>query len=165
MAELLTANYTFVNERLARHYGMPNVSGNEFRRVTLRDDTRTGLLGQASILTVTSYSHRTSPVLRGKFVLEMFFGTPPPPPPPNVPALKEADPQNPLSMRRRMEDSVKNPVCKSCHTPMDPIGFALENFNAIGQWRDTDAGLPIDASGTFGVQWSGGVQAGAATAQ
>jgi hypothetical protein len=149
VTDLLTANYTFVNERLARHYGIPNISGPEFRRVTIRDDVRTGLLGQASILTVTSYANRTSPVLRGKFVLDMFLGTPPPPPPANVPALKDNDPQNPLPMRRRMEDSVKAPVCASCHSLIDPIGFALENFDATGKWRDTDGGVPIDASGAL----------------
>jgi hypothetical protein len=149
VTDLLTADYTFVNERLARHYGIPNIVGPEFQRVTVRDQARTGLLGQASILTVTSYANRTSPVLRGKFILEIFLGTPPPPPPPNVPALKENDPQLPQPLRRRMEEFVKAPACGSCHRVMDPIGFAFENFDAIGQWRDTDAGLPIDASGTL----------------
>ena len=149
VTDLLTADYTFLNERLARHYGIPNIVGPEFRRVTVRDQARTGLLGQGSILTVTSYANRTSPVLRGKFILEIFLGAPPPPPPANVPALRENDPQHPQPMRRRLEESVKAPVCASCHRVIDPIGFAFENFDAIGQWRDTDAGLPIDASGTL----------------
>jgi hypothetical protein len=149
VTELLTANYTFVNERLAQHYGIPNISGPEFRRITVRDDARTGILGQGSVLTVTSYAHRTSPVLRGKFVLEAFFGAPPPPPPPNVPRLRENDPTHPTTMRARMEDAVKAPVCASCHSLMDPLGFALENFDAVGRWRETDSGLPIDASGAF----------------
>jgi mono/diheme cytochrome c family protein len=149
LMDLLTANYTFLNDRLAHHYGVGKVTGSQFRRVTLPDDARAGLLGQASILTVTSYSTRTSPVLRGKYVLETFLGAPPPPPPPNVPALRNEDPENPSSMRARMAQHRKNPVCASCHNGMDPLGFALENFDAIGRWRNIDGGAPIDASGTL----------------
>ena len=150
VAELMTADYTFVNERLARHYGIPNVYGDHFRRVKVSDGNRRGLLGQGSILTVTSRANRTSPVLRGKWVLDNVLGTPPPPPPPNVPALKEsgAEIRN-LTMRQRTEQHRANPVCASCHSRMDPIGFALDNFNAIGQWRTTDGSTPIDASGTL----------------
>ena len=149
--ELLTADYTFVNERLARHYGMPSVYGSHFRRVQFIDDARGGLLGHGSILTVTSYAHRTSPVVRGKWLLENILGAPPPPPPANVPALEENDEGGrPTSVRERMEAHRRNPVCASCHAPMDPLGFALENFDATGRWRDSSAsGDPIDASGTF----------------
>jgi hypothetical protein len=161
-SDLLTANHTFLNERLARHYGIPNVYGNHFRRVTFNDERRAGLLGQGSILTVTSYATRTSPVLRGKWLLENILGSPPPPAPPNVPALKEnkQDGQE-LSVRERMEQHRKNPVCASCHSRMDPLGFALENFNAIGQWREAgEGGKPVDASGTFpdGTKFDGPAQ-------
>ncbi len=148
--DLLNANYTFVNERLARHYGIPDVYGSRFRRVTITDDARRGLLGQGSFLLVTSYATRTSPVLRGKWILENVLGTPVPPPPPNVPALKENAPgAKPLSVRARLEEHRKNPACAVCHKIMDPVGFALENFDAVGQWRDVDAGAPIDASGVL----------------
>jgi hypothetical protein len=148
--DLLRADYTFLNERLAGHYGVPNVYGNHFRRVPIADPARQGLLGHASILTVTSYAHRTSVVLRGKWVLENLLGTPPPPPPPNVPPLKENERgAKPTSLRERMEDHRKNPVCASCHSRMDPIGFALENFDAIGKWRTDDAGAAIDAKSTL----------------
>jgi mono/diheme cytochrome c family protein len=148
--ELLSANYTFVNERLARHYGMPNVYGNRFRRVTLDDPRRGGLLGHGSLLTVTSYPNRTSPVLRGKWLLENILGNPPPPPPPDVPALPERGEGGKLaSVRERLEHHRKNPACAVCHAPMDPLGFALENFDAIGGWRSTDAGAAIDASGAL----------------
>ena len=147
--ELLTANYTFVNGRLARHYGIPNVYGSRFRRVTLRDDGRSGLLGQGSLLTVTSYANRTSPVLRGKWLLENILGTPPPAPPANVPDLKDDEASQATSMRARMEQHRKNPVCASCHWMIDPLGFALENFDGIGKWRATEAGTSIDASGTL----------------
>jgi mono/diheme cytochrome c family protein len=148
--DLLNANYTFVNERLARHYGIPDVYGSRFRRVTITDDARRGLLGQGSFLLVTSYATRTSPVLRGKWILENVLGTPVPPPPPNVPALKENAPgAKPLSVRARLEEHRKNPACAVCHKIMDPVGFALENFDAVGQWRDVDAGNPIDASGVL----------------
>jgi hypothetical protein len=148
--DLLNANYTFVNERLARHYGIPNVYGSRFRRVTITDEARRGLLGQGSFLLVTSYATRTSPVLRGKWILENVLGTPVPPPPPNVPALKDNAPgAKPLSVRERLEEHRKNPACAVCHKIMDPVGFALENFDAVGQWRDVDAGNPIDASGVL----------------
>jgi hypothetical protein len=146
--DLLTANYTFVNERLARHYGIPNVYGSHFRRVTLADQTRMGLLGQGSILTVTSYPNRTSPVLRGKWILENILGTPPPPPPANVPPLKENDDNSkPRSVRELMEEHRKNPACAGCHAVMDPLGFSLENFDGIAEWRTKDHSGPIDASG------------------
>jgi cytochrome c553 len=146
--DLITADYTFVNERLARHYGIPNVYGNQFRRVTLPNDHRGGLLGHGSILTVTSYPNRTSPVLRGKWLLENFLGAPPPPPPPDVPPLKENSGTRQLtSVRERLEEHRRSPVCASCHARMDPLGFALENYDAIGAWRETDeAGTSVDAS-------------------
>ena len=147
--ELLTANYTFVNERLAKHYGIPNIRGSQFRRVELpAGSPRAGLLGQGSILTLTSYSTRTSPVLRGKYVLENLLAAPPPPPPPNVPSLKtEASGSGEqLSLREAMVQHRASPACASCHARMDPIGFAMENFDAVGQWRDHDGGKPIDVS-------------------
>jgi len=147
VADLLSANYTFVNERLARHYGIPNVYGERFRRVELSDPQRGGLLGEGSILTLTSYGNRTSPVLRGKWLLEMILGTPPPPPPPDVPPLKEKNEiDHPLSVRERLEQHRENPACAVCHVRMDPLGFALENFDAIGKWRSADDGVTIDAS-------------------
>jgi hypothetical protein len=146
--DLLNADYTFVNERLARHYGIPNIYGNHFRRVTLDGEDRRGLLGQGSILTVTSYATRTSPVLRGKWVLEQLLGVPPPPPPPNVPALEEkSEDGKPRTMRQLMEQHRANPACASCHRVMDPLGFALENFDGIGRWRTHEANHLIDASG------------------
>jgi hypothetical protein len=144
--ELLTAKDTFLNDRLAEHYGIPNVYGSHFRRVTLTDPRRFGLFGKGSVLLVTSYPHRTSPVLRGKWVLENLLGAPPPPPPPNVPALKESDAAKPTTVRERLEQHRRNPACAACHARMDPLGFALENFDAIGRWRDTDGGNAIDAS-------------------
>ena len=147
--DLLRANYTFVNERLAKHYGIPDVYGSEFRRVTLPGDERRGLLGQGSVLAVTSYATRTSPVLRGKWLLENILGTPVPPPPPGVPALEENHTGlRPRSVRERMEEHRKNPACAGCHNIMDPLGFSLENFDAIGAWRSrSESGAPIDASG------------------
>jgi hypothetical protein len=148
--DLMTANYSFINERLAKHYGIPNVEGTYFRRVTFPPGSpRGGLLGQGSILTLTSYATRTSPVLRGKWILENILSSPPPPPPPNIPALKTeaSDTGKPLTMRQAMEAHRANPVCASCHARMDPIGFAMDHFDAVGQWRDTEAGQPIDASG------------------
>jgi hypothetical protein len=147
--DLLDADYTFVNERLARHYGIPHVYGSRFRRVTLQDENRRGLLGQGSVLAVTSYPNRTSPVLRGKWILENILGTPPPPPPPNIPALKEANEGGKvLSVRERMEEHRKNPSCATCHRVMDPLGFSLENFDGVGEWRTKEAvGVPVDASG------------------
>jgi len=148
--DLLDADYTFLNERLARHYGIAGVQGSHFRRVQLSDEERRGLLGQGSILAVTSYANRTSPVLRGKWVLDNFLGSPPPPPPPNVPSLKDrGDEGQVLTVRQRMEQHRANPACAVCHTRMDPIGFALENFDAIGRWRTTDAGSEIDSSGVL----------------
>ena len=155
LVELVTANYGFVNERLAQHYGIPNIYGNHFRRVMWPDDRRAGLLGQASILTLTSYANRTSPVSRGKWVLENLLGVPPPEPPPNVPDLKtRAEGEPPTSMRALMEQHRSNPVCASCHRMMDPLGFALENFDATGRWRTTEdtgvageLGPTIDPSG------------------
>ena len=144
--ELLTADFTFLNERLAKHYGIGGVYGSDFRRVTLVDPNRRGLLGQGSILTVTSYPDRTSPVGRGKWVLENVLGTPPPPPPPNVPELEpDADSGKALAMRERMEQHRANPVCASCHRIMDPLGLALENFDAVGRWRPH---MPGGASST-----------------
>jgi Protein of unknown function (DUF1592)/Protein of unknown function (DUF1588)/Protein of unknown function (DUF1587)/Protein of unknown function (DUF1585)/Protein of unknown function (DUF1595) len=148
VVDLLRADYTFVNERLARHYGIPNVYGSQFRRVPVTDEMRKGLLGHGSLLTLTSHATRTSPVLRGKFILENILGTPPPPPPPDVPALKENEKgQKPKTVREQMAEHRANPTCASCHKIMDPIGFALDNFDAVGAWRTEDAGAPIDASG------------------
>jgi hypothetical protein len=159
--ELLTADYTFLNERLAKHYGVEGVYGADFRRVTLPDDTRRGLLGQGSILTLTSYGERTSPVGRGKWVLENILGTPPPPPPPNVPELKpQEDTGKVLTMRERMEQHRANPVCASCHRVMDPLGLALENFDAVGRWRSVmPGGSAIDTAGATpdGAEFAGPV--------
>ena len=146
--ELLNADYTFVNDRLATHYGMPNIGGSHFRKVAVSDENRRGLLGHGSMLTVTSYTTRTSPVQRGKWVLENLLGMPPPPPPPDVPDLNEDDEKGKvLSMRERMSEHRANPVCASCHAKMDPIGFGLENFDAVGAWRMTEGTIPIDSSG------------------
>jgi hypothetical protein len=147
--DLLNADYTFVNERLARHYGIPNVYGTDFRRVTLTDPARFGLLGQGSILTVTSMPNRTSPVLRGKWILTNLLGNPPNPPPPGVPALKDNEAgAAKLSLRERLEAHRANPACSGCHKVMDPLGFSLENFDAVGQWITNDDGSQIDPSGT-----------------
>jgi mono/diheme cytochrome c family protein len=147
--ELLSADYTFVNERLARHYGIPGIYGSHLRRVSLADENRHGLLGQGSILTVTSYATRTAPTIRGKWLLENILGAPPPPPPADVPSLDETAGANgeELTVRELMEMHRSNPVCASCHRVMDPLGFALENFDATGRWRMEDGGNPIDASG------------------
>ncbi len=144
--ELLTADYTFVNERLARHYGIPHVYGSHFRRVAVTDDARRGLLGHGSILLLTSHPDRTSPVLRGKWILDNLLGTPPPPAPANVPALEESQGQTPRTVREQMEIHRKSPACASCHRVMDPLGLALENFDAVGAWRTRDAGTAIDAT-------------------
>ena len=150
VTELLSADYTFVNERLARHYGLPNVYGSHFRRVTLPAERRTGLLGQASIMTVTSFPNRTSPVVRGKWLLENMLGFEPPAPPPDVPDLPEtARGEQSRSMRERMEQHRRNPACASCHAVMDPLGFALEQYDAIGRWRTTEAGVPVDSTGAM----------------
>jgi mono/diheme cytochrome c family protein len=151
VTELLSADYTFLNEQLARHYGVDDLYGSHFRRHEWQDDRRHGLLGQASLLTVTSYANRTSVVLRGLWVLETLLGAPPPPPPPNVPPLPESDRRAPTSLRERMEQHRASPVCASCHTQMDPLGFALEHYDAIGRWRETDGGAPINAT----ITWQG----------
>ena len=146
--DLLRADYTFVNERLARHYGIPNIYGSRFRRVPVTDDARRGILGQGSMLAVTSHAERTSPVLRGKWVLENLLGLPVPPPPPDVPTLKgNSGGEKPRTLREQLAEHRADPVCASCHKVMDPVGFALENFDAIGAWRTSEPGGPIDASG------------------
>jgi mono/diheme cytochrome c family protein len=147
--DLLTADYTFVNERLARHYGIPHVYGSHFRRVVLADEARRGLLGKGSVLAVTSYPNRTSPVVRGKWILENLLGTPLPPPPPDVDTNLEEDRpgEKPRTLRERFEAHRRSPSCAGCHRLMDPPGFALENFDAVGAWRTRDAGLPIDTDG------------------
>jgi hypothetical protein len=147
LLDLLSADYTFVNQRLAEHYGIPGIYGSQFRRVALTDVNRRGLLGQGSILTVTSYPNRTSVVQRGKWILENLLGTPPPPPPPDVPELKAAANGKVMSLREQMQVHRANATCAACHARMDPIGFALENYDGTGQWRSEDAGAPIDASG------------------
>ena len=167
VVELLTADYTFLNERLARHYGILGVRGSRFRRVTLTDERRGGLLGHGSILAVTSYGNRTSPVLRAKWVLENLLGTPPPPPPADVPGLPDSGEHGePQTVRERLAQHRRNPVCASCHAPMDPLGFALENFDAVGEWRTHDAGLPVDASGVLadGTRFDGPAELRAALA-
>jgi len=161
VTDLLDADYTFLNQRLAEHYGIPNIYGSHFRRVTLVDENRRGLLGQGSFLLVTSRNNRTAPVLRGKWVLENLLGTPPPPPPPDVPALNEKreDVQN-MTMRQRTEAHRANPACAACHVQMDPIGFALENFDGVGKWRTSEAGVAIDVSGEFpdGTRFDGPIE-------
>ena len=149
--ELLSADYTYVNQRLAEHYGIPDIYGNRFRRVQLDGVRRGGLLGHGSVMTVTSYPNRTSPVLRGKWVLENLLGAPPPEPPPDIPALEERNEDGePVSMREAMAQHRENPACSVCHAPMDPIGFALQNYDAIGGWRDVNEGnTPVDASGVL----------------
>jgi hypothetical protein len=153
--DLLRANYTFVNERLAKHYGIPNVYGSRFRRIEFEAEpaspqARGGLLRQGSILLVTSYPTRTSPVIRGKWILDNVLGVPPPPPPADVPALENVKmAKKTATMRERLSEHRANPSCAGCHRLMDPVGFALENYDAVGRWRTVDAGAPIDASGTF----------------
>ena len=163
ISDLLTADYTFVNERLAEHYRIPHVYGSHFRRITLTDEHRFGLLGHGSIHTVTSYPNRTSPVIRGKWLLENFLGTPPPPPPADVPGLQENDEADrPTTVRERLELHRRNPACATCHSTMDPLGFALENFDALGRWRVVDAESKerIDPSGTLvdGTTFDGPVE-------
>ena len=160
--DILTADYTFVNERLARHYGIPNITGDYFRRVAVTDENRRGLLGHGSILMMTSVADRTSPVLRGKWVMEVLLASPPPAPPPNVPTLEETkgvSEARVLTVRERMEQHRANPACNSCHRVIDPLGLALENFDVTGQWRIKDGGSPIDPAGTLydGAQISGPV--------
>jgi hypothetical protein len=149
LIDLLDADYTFVDERLAKHYGIPNVRGSYFRRVALDPGgARRGLLGHGSMLTVTSIATRTSPVSRGKWILENLFGAPPPEPPPGVETNLEQPPnEKPTTLRRRLELHRSNPTCASCHRIMDPIGFSLENFDLVGAWRETDNGSPIDSTG------------------
>jgi hypothetical protein len=151
VVELLDADYTFVNERLARHYGIPDIRGSHFRRVSLPPDSpRRGLLGHGSMLTVTSVATRTSPVMRGKWILENLFGAPPPEPPPGVETNLEetvAATEQPRTLRQRLEMHRANPVCASCHSIMDPLGFALENYDLVGAWREKDGAHPIDATG------------------
>ncbi|MDO8677353.1 MAG: DUF1592 domain-containing protein [Acidobacteriota bacterium] len=152
LLDLLNADYTFLNERLARHYGIKGVIGNQFRRVTYPDTTRRGLLGQGSVLVQTSLANRTSPVLRGKWVMEVLLGTPPPPPPPNVPALDEtgaAKEGRLLTTREKMEIHRRNPTCNSCHRFMDPIGLALDNFDVTAKWRERENGMSLDTAGDF----------------
>ncbi len=151
VVDILDSDYTYLNERLAEHYGVEGIYGSEFRRVTLEDETRRGLLGQASILTVTSYPNRTAPTIRGKWVLEQLLGTPPPPPPPDVPSLADDENVRVLTMRERMEAHRANPACAVCHRMMDPLGFALENFDGLGRWRETigELGAAIDSSGVL----------------
>ncbi|MED5413253.1 MAG: DUF1592 domain-containing protein [Pseudomonadota bacterium] len=148
--QLLSADYTYINERLANHYGISGIYGSRYRKVELDNPQRTGLLSHGSLLTVTSYPNRTSPVLRGKFILENLLGSPPPEPPPNVPALEEAGEDGRiLTMREAMAQHRENPACRVCHSAMDPIGFSLENYDAVGKWRQEFANQPIDASGTM----------------
>jgi hypothetical protein len=150
VVDLLDADYTFLNERLAKHYGISGIFGERFRRVSLPPDSpRRGLLGKGSVLMATSYPNRTSPVIRGKWILENILGAPPPPPPPNVPELKdERDPRKVLPMREQLAAHRANPVCAGCHAQMDQLGFSLENFDAIGEWRDSYmSGARVDASG------------------
>jgi len=154
--DLLTANYTFLNERLAKHYGIPNIYGSRFRRVAFDDQAgdpgqrRGGLLRQGSILLVTSYPTRTSPVIRGKWILENVMGVPPPPPPASVPPLDDVKGvKKNAPVRERLAEHRKNPTCAACHRLTDPVGFALENYDAVGRWRTLDGGEPIDASGTL----------------
>ncbi len=148
--DLLDADYSFLNERLARFYGVPGVSGPEFRRVDMRQTNRGGgILAQASLLTVTSYSTRTSPVLRGKWILETLLNAPPPPPPPGIPPLEENTAGKNATLRQQMEAHRKSAVCASCHSRMDPLGFGLENFNAIGSWRTQDGNSPVDSTGSL----------------
>jgi mono/diheme cytochrome c family protein len=154
--DLWTANYSFLNDRLARHYGIAGVNGSNFQQVTYPDNRRAGILGQGSFLSVSSANDRTSPVTRGKMILQMFLGVSPADPPPNVPAVRKDD-ARPLPMRARMEEHRTNPACASCHVSFEPLGLALENFNLNGQWRATDAGVTIDASGTLvdGTKFNG----------
>jgi hypothetical protein len=152
LLDLLSADYTFVNERLARHYGFPAIVGNQFRRVTYPDATRRGILGHGTVLVQTSLANRTSPVLRGKWVMEVLMGTPPPPPPPNVPDLEasgEAKEGRLLTTRERMEIHRQNAACSSCHRFMDPIGLALDNFDVTARWRVRENGMPLDTAGDF----------------
>jgi hypothetical protein len=149
--DLMTADYTFLNERLSKHYGVPNIYGSQFRRVKITDDARRGLLGQGSILALTSKAERTSVVVRGKWILENLMGLQVPPPPADVPPLPEPkDGEKPKTLRDQMALHRANAVCAACHKTIDPIGFAMENFNAVGAWRGDEAGKPIDTTGELG---------------
>jgi hypothetical protein len=160
VSDFIDARYTFANELLAKHYGIPDVKGDEFRRVELKGDERGGILSQGTVLTVSSYPTRTSVVLRGKYVLENILGTPPPPPPPDVPALDEAAVGTSASLRKQMEAHRASAICASCHSKMDVLGFGLENYDGIGKWRTTDGKFPVDSSGTLpnGKTFSGPAQ-------
>ena len=147
--DFIDGKFTFLNERLAKHYGIAGVTGPEFRRVALTGDERSGILTQASILTVSSYPTRTSPVLRGKWILDNFLNDPPPPPPPGTPNLNESAIGATASMRQQLQQHRANPACASCHTRMDPLGFGLENYDTIGHWRTQDGKFPIDSTGTL----------------
>jgi len=147
--DLLNGKYTFVNERLAQHYGMPEIKGPEFRRVDLTGTPRGGVLTQASVLTISSYPTRTSVVLRGKWILENILNAPVPPAPPDVPNLDEAAVGSAMSLRQQMEKHRANAACASCHSRMDPLGFGLENFDGVGEWRDKDGKFPVDSSGAL----------------
>lgn len=159
--EFLDGTYTFVNERLAKHYGLPETKGSEFQKVSLEGKQRAGLLTQASILTLTSNPDRTSPVKRGKWVMEVILDQPPPPPPPNVPELAETAKAAPeATLRQQLEMHRQNPTCNSCHRVMDQLGFGMENFDAIGRWRDLDNGKPLDTTGELpgGLRFKGPVE-------
>ena len=149
IGEFLDAKYTFLNDRLARHYGIEGIEGPEFRRVELTGGQRGGILSQASVLTVSSYPTRTSPVIRGKYVLQNILGTPPPPPPPDVPALNEEQVGTAGSLRQQLEKHRSNAICASCHSRMDVLGFGLENYDGIGKWRTEDGKFKVDSSGTL----------------
>jgi hypothetical protein len=160
IADFLNSDYTFLNERLAKFYGIGGVTGPEFRRVTLATEQRGGILSHASVLTVSSYPNRTSPVIRGRYVLGNILGAAPPPPPPDVPNLDEAAVGTAGSMRQQLEKHRTDAVCASCHSRMDPLGFGLENYDAIGRWRTKDGNFPVDSSGTLpdGRTFSGPAQ-------
>jgi hypothetical protein len=147
VSDFLTADYTFLNQRLATHYGIAGVAGPEMRRVTLQTDRRGGVLSQGAVLTVSSYPTRTSPVIRGKYVLQNILGTPPEPPPGDIPPLEESAAGGGLSVREQLERHRANPTCAACHRIFEPVGIALENFDAVGTWRTREDGIPIDASG------------------
>jgi hypothetical protein len=149
VSDFIDARYTFANELLAKHYGIPNVTGDQFRKVDLTTDQRGGLLSQGTVLAVSSYPTRTSVVLRGKYVLENILGTPPPPPPPDVPQLDNAATGATASLRQQMETHRSSAICASCHSKMDVLGFGLENYDAIGAWRTQDGKFPVDSSGTL----------------
>jgi hypothetical protein len=149
LADFLDARYTFLNAKLAKFYGVPGVEGPEFRRVDLQTPERGGILGQASVLTVSSYPTRTSVVIRGKYILQNILGAPPPPPPADVPALDEGAVGTSMTLRQQMEKHRADPTCASCHSKMDPLGFGLENYDGIGKWRTMDGKFPVDSTGTL----------------